>query len=143
MKLPRVRFTVRRLMVAVAVVAIVLTGISAIQAERWRRLADQYSRESEYFRWFEKHAKDFATRCERDASYNGEKATLCRGYFREYDDPRFEEAARAFESNASRMDLEAQRQSRQAKHYAALVRKFHHATRYPWLPVAPDPPEPE
>ena len=27
--------------------------------------------------------------------------------------------------------------------HAEMVRKYRHAARYPWLPVAPDPPEPE
>ena len=27
-------------------------------------------------------------------------------------------------------------------HYVALARKYQHAARRPWLPVAPDPPEP-
>jgi len=28
-------------------------------------------------------------------------------------------------------------------YYAALKRKYQHAARHPWLPVAPDPPEPK
>jgi hypothetical protein len=30
-----------------------------------------------------------------------------------------------------------------AGYYAGLWRKYEHAARYPWLPVEPDPPEPE
>jgi hypothetical protein len=30
-----------------------------------------------------------------------------------------------------------------ADHHASLVRKYEHAARYPWLPVGPDPPEPD
>jgi len=30
-----------------------------------------------------------------------------------------------------------------ADHHASLARKYERATRYPWLPVEPDPPEPE
>jgi len=30
-----------------------------------------------------------------------------------------------------------------AEHEAMLARKYFRAARYPWLPVAPDPPEPE
>jgi hypothetical protein len=29
-----------------------------------------------------------------------------------------------------------------ADHHAAMARKYERAARYPWLPVAPDPPEP-
>src|SRR5579871_4762470 len=28
-------------------------------------------------------------------------------------------------------------------YYAEMARKYDRATRYPWLPIAPDPPEPE
>ncbi len=34
-------------------------------------------------------------------------------------------------------------QRKRADHYAALRRKYELAARYPWLFVAPDPPEPE
>jgi hypothetical protein len=27
-------------------------------------------------------------------------------------------------------------------HHRAMAEKYYHAARYPWLPVAPDPPEP-
>jgi hypothetical protein len=30
-----------------------------------------------------------------------------------------------------------------ADHHASLARKYERAARYPWLPVEPDPPEPE
>jgi hypothetical protein len=30
-----------------------------------------------------------------------------------------------------------------ADHHASLARKYEHAALYPWLPVEPDPPEPE
>jgi hypothetical protein len=32
--------------------------------------------------------------------------------------------------------------ARKAAHYSSLKRKYEHAARYPWLSVAPDPPEP-
>jgi hypothetical protein len=38
---------------------------------------------------------------------------------------------------------EAARDSRLATYRAAMVRKYRHAAGYPWLPVEPDPPEPE
>ena len=30
-----------------------------------------------------------------------------------------------------------------ADHHAAMAHKYEHAARYPWLPVEPDPPEPD
>ena len=32
---------------------------------------------------------------------------------------------------------------RQMEYHAAMVRKYRYVTRFPWLPVEPDPPEPE
>ncbi len=37
----------------------------------------------------------------------------------------------------------ATRYVRHRRHYASLKKKYRRAARYPWLPVAPDPPEPE
>jgi hypothetical protein len=30
-----------------------------------------------------------------------------------------------------------------AEHHSSLARKYEHAAQYPWLPVEPDPPEPD
>jgi hypothetical protein len=35
------------------------------------------------------------------------------------------------------------RMTDRADYHASLARKYEHAARYPWLPVEPDPPEPE
>jgi hypothetical protein len=35
------------------------------------------------------------------------------------------------------------RMMNRADHHSALRRKYEHAARYPWLPVEPEPPEPE
>lgn len=48
----------------------------------------------------------------------------------------------------TRLRLESFRQSlalarRRTAYHAAMARKYRRAARYPWLPVAPDPPEPE
>ena len=35
------------------------------------------------------------------------------------------------------------RSRRLTEYHEAMIVKYERATRYPWLPVAPDPPEPE
>jgi hypothetical protein len=40
-------------------------------------------------------------------------------------------------------DSEKKKHKRIADHYVALARKYERAATHPWLPVAPDPPEPE
>lgn len=93
MPVPRVRFTVRRMMVAVAIVA------------GWRD-----ARRMEYgFR-----ALDHAVR------------------------------ERAFATGSSGcFTLACAINPRKAAYHADLARKYEWAAEYPWLPVPPDPPEPE
>jgi hypothetical protein len=102
MPLPRVRFTVRRMMVAVAIMALCLTAWSF-----WARRDER----------FLKFAIEAMTH-----------ATLARAY----------ETGRPFDSRV-RAPVDPQK----AAYHAALVRKYEYAARYPWLPVLPDPPEPE
>jgi FtsZ-interacting cell division protein ZipA len=103
----RPRFTVRRLMVAVAIVALVLCGW-----ETWRKrssyleLADQQSALKDHCRLMLEHVEFLAERRFADKS----EVALSR----------------------RRMD-----------YHRDLAEKYERAARYPWLPVAPDPPEPE
>jgi hypothetical protein len=92
-RLPRVRFTVRRLMVAVAVVGITLGALAACRSRsaRFREIRDRH------------------------------RAAMIVG---------FEAPGEA--APAARLDW-----------HRAIERKYEYAARHPWLPVAPDPPEPE
>jgi hypothetical protein len=110
MPMLRVQFTVRQLMIAVAVMACLLGGI------RLQQLAARYQERSGYFlrRMF----------MERIGCY--------------FDDVTLDVAAR---DNARRKyeDLSHRRYLR----YQALKEKYECAARRPWLPVEPDPPEPQ
>jgi hypothetical protein len=103
MRLPRLRFTVRRLMLVVALAGLVMGG--GVWGYRMWRMSAKYARIAQSFKWTE---------------------SLHRGL-----------EAR-FQNNAQR---EAAKFAAVATHYAALVRKYERAARYPWLPVEPDPPE--
>jgi hypothetical protein len=94
MRLLRLRFTVRRMMIATSVVAGMLGPASVLsrRAEAFRLRSDQLSIE-----W------------------------MNLGYH-DQDSP----AVRTRE-----------------EYLAGLVEKYRYAARYPWLPVEPDPPEPE
>ena len=48
-----------------------------------------------------------------------------------------------WESLCGQMALSLSRSPERAAYHASLRRKYEHAARYPWLPVEPDPPEPE
>jgi hypothetical protein len=95
MRSPRVRFTVRGLMVAVAAAAIL------IGAETMRRRSERFRGMAERFGLLERACRLF---------YWGPDTPV--------DNPK-------------------------AFYYADLRRKYERAARRPWLPVAPDPPEPE
>jgi hypothetical protein len=93
MKLPRPRFTIRRLMVAVAIAAFAFGGWQMRQRREHRlRLALKHEVLSALLR--DGHA---------DTSRDPERADR----------------------------------------HKALHIKYEHAARYPWLPIEPDPPEPE
>lgn len=101
--MPRPRFTVRRLMLAVAVAAVVLTTV-----QWWRRRAS-YAERAEYHRRWSESKHSFTP-----------------------DGMSEEQMRRAFAEMAA-----------ENRFHRDLARKYEHAARYPWLPVAPDPPLPE
>jgi hypothetical protein len=110
MRLPRVRFTVRRIMTAVAVAACILGGI------RLQQLAAGYQERSSHFA--------HRMLMEKVGCY--------------FDDVILDAAARE-KSRRKYTDLSHRRYLR----YQSLGEKYERAARYPWLPVEPDPPEPE
>jgi hypothetical protein len=106
MRLPRVRFTVRRMMVAVAVAALLLIGVVL-----WRR-SEEYRRRAE-----------------------------------SHDSLLWSELPVAVDEAASpgRLGggLSVVGLLRRAKYHHDMSQKYWRAAARPWLPVAPDPPEPE
>jgi hypothetical protein len=42
-----------------------------------------------------------------------------------------------------RLKADEVRRAQASAYYIDLIQKYERAARYPWLPVAPDPPEPE
>src|SRR4051812_32035732 len=99
MRVPRVRFTVRRMMVAVAILAL----LSWVETRRTR---------------FQDLSAKYARLEVTSSMFHG---SVPDGDYLE-----------------RRMKALAARRT----YYAGLVRKYRRAERFPWLPVAPDPPEP-
>jgi hypothetical protein len=106
MRVPRVRFTVRRMMVAVAVVALLLAWMQA--EKRIGELRDSY-----YWQM---------------AIHAGLEELETEGG-----------VIRGFSGGPTVVKPNARR----AAYHAAMRRKYKRAYRYPWLPIAPDPPIPE
>jgi hypothetical protein len=104
-RLPRVRFTVQRMIIAVAIVG---TGLGLIE-RRLRALARA-----------EHHLSQVVSQgwaCSRDGSYR-------------------------FYVDGQGMPATA-RQVRNSAWHHELYSKYRLAANYPWLPIEPDPPEPE
>ncbi len=135
MTFPRVRFTVRRMMVAVAIAA-VATGCVTFwkRSTDFHRLADQYgqleSDESawlssilEHQEWTKKHGRAGIP----------------------FDLPPVppSELLKSDAEIIAEIDDEAKRRREKIEWYRPRRLKYERAARYPWLPVAPDPPEPE
>jgi hypothetical protein len=113
--MPRARFTVRGLMIAVAVAGALLGA--AVEALRLRR------RSAEYAALAGRHAANERTfRAIAAAGPGGALLLIAHG-----------------PGTRSRRTTPGA----EADHEAALRLKYERAARYPWLPVAPDPPEPE
>jgi len=135
MPVPRVRFTVRRLMIAVAIVALILG------AELTRRRSAQ----------FRLLARSYASAAEFDGLILEGGTTTFRledGQIREVHGSSSiriptDEGGLVESAIDPTPGYDEDRLRRRAEYHDFLRRKYDRAARYPWLPVAPDPPEPE
>jgi hypothetical protein len=108
MRVPRVRFTVRRLMASAAIVGIVIGGV--LKVPEWLERSREYQRRN----WDFSEIRNALPTASIPAGIAPEDLKA----YRLYQDRRREWADR-------------------------MVWKYARASRYPWLPVAPDPPEPK
>jgi hypothetical protein len=117
MRVPRERFTVRTLMVAVAVVAILFGGV--IELPRLWSLRQQYLGFAEKYGYWE-------------TRLNGVVGIRQEITYYSLRQPRGSEPSPA---RLARMKAEA-------SYYARLRAKYERAAHRPWVPVAPDPAPP-
>ena len=152
MPMPRVRFTVRRMMVAVAILALLLWG-GLVEIPRLRGLARDHRARAARHAATQKRLLDFF----RDQD-------VCRVYWSALAVDRQEGADAALcpdvpdgpaDAVETWAELAAQARDQAAWHARSIVQegpkseyfarmrwKYERAARYPWLPVVPDPPEP-
>lgn len=116
MRVPRVWFTVRQMMVAVAVISLILWGKSYRQKRADEQRRESYQRRASTFRIY---AREFRDAYEKRSS----------NVFSDTHGPEF--AA----TPALRLKW--------ALYYESLVGKYAHAASRPWEPLPPDPPPPE
>jgi hypothetical protein len=117
----RARFTVRQLMVTVAVVGAALAGGRTISAvvQQW----DVYSSRARMWAWYEQQERAFI----RDVPFTL-KALKDTPSDREY---------RAV------LEARVQHAQRRIPYFNTMRRKYQRAALFPWSSVPPDPPEPK
>lgn len=143
----RVRFTVRRMMIAVALVAIGAWGVVlARRSDEYRGRASSAGYRELAVAELEKMIRQTAAaagleadRIDRD---RGRDSVGEADFRRIYGRPR-DSVVADLKEIAAKKTLERERYKRVREHCASLKEKYLRAARYPWLPVAPDPPEPE
>lgn len=119
MRLPR--FRLRLLMVAVAVAGIAMSGVSM-----YRRSVAYRTRAKQYALWTKLHAVNISN-FEYDRNINNINIRINASIA--VPDREYEQLIGSYR--------------RKLAHSTALRAKYERAARYPFLPVAPDPPPPE
>ena len=164
MENPRVRFTVRRLMAVVAVVAVVLGwNVMGERSSRFRDLAAHHSRKEDEYRRLQFL---YILSCDQDERteavlrqklYND--IILINNLKKEINVTQYDNSTliqitersiaenRAFLAQAPQQKNESRESLRRSScliaYHAALKLKYERFAARPWLPVAPDPPEPK
>lgn len=114
--MPRFRFTMRRMMIAVAIAGIACGG------EVMRRRREDFKSRASYHLWQEGHGLGLSERLLRAAIESDRDGKVL------YSKLRRDSAAKL---------------ASWGLHHSKLRMKYERAARYPWFRVAPDPPEPE
>jgi hypothetical protein len=117
MMFPRLQFTVRQLMTALGVVALLLT------VWRFHCLSRIYHEKVE---WFDKNAghsrrlsSEYAERAKREREIWPDRSSVTNSYL-----------------------SQSERHRRRSEYFAASSRRYARAAARPWVPLAPDPPAP-
>lgn len=157
---PRTLFTVRRMMFAIAALAVILGGsIEAIRLKRthdeFRKIAAEHARRETDYR---QAGKSYAQMAQMVESFlHDEKSLLERleghhskspgqglrsGAFEELQS-KLRNKYRSNATNGTMEREEAARSAELAEYHATLKRKYLRAAARPWLSVEPDPPPPD
>jgi hypothetical protein len=124
-------------MVAVAVIALLIGGIAlARRSAHYRREALFHSRAAARSR-AEQRSKASTAKAGR------EQAEMWRRRARDTGSKTAEEAAEETAPGIAVYEAAARAAGAKADHHDLLAKKYDDAARYPWLPVEPEPPEPE
>lgn len=122
--MPRLRFKIRWLMVVVALVALAAGGFR--EHARLKQLSEWYNRRALFF-------------ARRGGHYRLNLALTHADWEAKVSEIRKANEGEWFKTGAGPSPEDCRRLW---PYYQSLRLKYEHASRYPWLPVEPDPPEP-
>jgi hypothetical protein len=130
MRLPRLRFTVRRLMLSVALAGLAMGGSGWGYRMWW--LSGVHARTALFHKsWVGRYRTREAVILQAIGKIEKVVAEHSAA-----------EPVLVAPPHIARHREDAADYARKAHYRAALVRKYERAARFPWLPVEPDPPEP-
>ena len=129
MRAPRLRFTVRWLMLAVGLAVVAVGG--GVWGYRMWRLSNAYEGKAQFYKTVEENLRMVGAIHRRGAIAPEELMAEYAAQGMPTSNP-----------NAARHSEEAAHNATKAAYFADLVRKYERAARYPWLGVEPDPPVP-
>jgi hypothetical protein len=155
MRLPRVRFTVRRMMVAVVVVAI---GLAGLQAWLLRTRGLRYQQRAQFHAHWEAHWRRGVERLRRGVVKRPDVLPLpSRTGLRYGFQPGSKDLIAEYNGPSMKLDPPIPTDSERLRYirykaavcarwmtfHAKLRQNYERAARYPWLPFEPDPPMPK
>jgi hypothetical protein len=125
MRVPRVRFTLSRMMVAVTIAAFAIGGWTGwLRYRAIESLSKQYQDRARGYSWSLVLDLGEASDMEEMAAQKISNPELW---------PRY---------SLEQLNDMAKSLRKRCDYKQAVVKKYEHAARYPWLPVAPDPADP-
>ena len=139
MRLPRVRFTIRRMMVAVAVLAML------ISADQLHRRSTRYRKMASLFGQLETASRDRQRTAERSSLQRSERAKSWVAGWGPFNDDQHRASVVAQTKDwieAGYLRQEATVYAAEADWYSQSRQQYEHAASYPWEPLAPHPPWP-
>jgi hypothetical protein len=143
MRLPRIRFTVRWIMIVVVYAAV------ALGANDLRRRWDRFHALRSMHEWKGRACSTMAERPGSTAADNEReaerlRAALSSGHYGVRSETELVAQIASNTEAQAAVERAAERKSRaRARFHDALRLKYERASRYPWISVRPDPPEPE
>jgi hypothetical protein len=134
MKFPRVRFTVRRLMVLVILAGVGIGGYVLLRrSAEYRHRTEAYASDVDFIEQQIRH----------DCAFIEEYQALSELRKKKQTDAPSVEGFRSDEDFIAFYLKSIEGERRYRDRFRQMQRTYERAARYPFLPVAPDPPEPE